>query len=248
MGNLTEENSETPTSSIPPHRAFIPSCTTPGQSRGLGFNSGNLTRFRAFFWPGLNLLNLPSSQKKMKFLASFRRWVTQKLSSFMVNADEQRRTIRYYEEQISEGQATYDKKSTVRNILLTSYVAGQGAIIAGVLSGQRMKKLIGCASAWSILILSGIVSVSVIVALVFVFFQQFKLFKRGKQLQEGLDSVIDSIHPNQTLEKKRIFYSTYKREVFETASSIWWAQRVAILAVLIASSVCLLVICARLLC
>lgn len=150
---------------------------------------------------------------------------------------DKRDEIQLLEDETSGVVEMYAKKTTVQNILLSSCVAGDGGILAAVWSGQKMKDLLGCASAKSTLTLSGLVSTAFICAFVYVFLVQFRLFKSAKQLQQDRDSTA-----------KRRFCGTYSKKVFASTSATWWLPRAVFLTVLIAISACLLLSVARLLC
>lgn len=161
---------------------------------------------------------------------------------------DKRDEIQLLEEETSGVVEMYAKKTTVQNFLLSSCVAGDGAILTAVWSGQKMKDLLGCASAASTLILSSLVSTTFIGAFAYVFRLQFRLLKRAKQLQQRRDSLIDSSLPDATLAAKRRFCGTYRKKVFASTSATWWLPRAVFLTVLIAISACLLLSVARLLC
>lgn len=140
--------------------------------------------------------------------------------------------IRDLEGRISGELDKYGQKNKLRNMLLATCVAAYAGVLAAVCSGQKMKELLGCASAISILILSVILSAAFIFSFAHIFFVQSRMRNRAKQLSE----------------QRRSDPSYRPKDIESGASATWWLPRALFLAVLTAVSACLSISSAGLLC
>lgn len=112
-------------------------------------------------------------------------------------------------------QQTDDHVPRRVNNLLYLYATGHGAIMTAVFSGGSP---IGWHILWSISILSGLLSISIIAALLVILFEEFSRIRRGRELRNSV-----------------------------AHSWRWIARNASILGILMAFSICLFFSCTALL-